>query len=259
MGPFPRFAALVAIMVAVAVARADSTRMPRKDASLPLKEYLEKGMPSLDKPWKKEDYKKAAEVLATLDPASYPRSGSLRSGVLFARMTDISSLKSEILKLPVKQRMVRLTDLQTIEAVAQPYFRADKQQMSNYDRELIAFVSAALPLDRALVDALDELKATVPPQQAARMEAQVNVTVALSLADLLTDIPLLYSKSPMDESVHRALFQTLSEHLPPLMKSFDQVQRDRIIAEMQTAQKNERDEVMRKEIADFVDSLSKQK
>ena len=256
MGLASRPVAVVFVLAAMGIARADSTRMPRKDTSLPLKEYLDKGMPSPDKPWKQEDYKKATEVLKSLDPTTYPRSGSLRSGMLFARMTDISSLKSEIPKMPVRQRLPRLNELQMIEGLASPYFKADKEQKSNYDRELVVFISAALPTDEALIAAFNELKSTLPKQQAARLEAQMGVVIGLAVADALNGVQSLTAHPPMDADVHRSLLQVLRDRLPPLMKSFDEVQQQRIISDMQKALDKERDADLRKEMADFIKSLT---
>ena len=222
MGPLPRFAALIWVLVAIGVAHADSIRMPRKDTSLPLKEYLDKGMPAPDKQWSEADFMKAAEVLKSLpDPTTYPRLGSLKSGVLFARMSDTSELASIKQKTPNEQ-MTRLRDLRAIKAVSLPYFTADNAQKCNYEREIVAFLTDALAVDKAILDVLGEAKSTAPtPQLAAQVDEPLKKLAQEAAMDIVDSARYLYVDPPMSDGEHRHLFEALRDRVPPLMKALE--------------------------------------
>src|SRR5438105_120503 len=82
--------ALLALSICVRIAHAGPTLpTPAPDNSLPVKEYVDAGVPPIDKPWMEDDYKKAGTALSAIartDPTKLPRFGSKRSGELFAHV-----------------------------------------------------------------------------------------------------------------------------------------------------------------------------
>jgi hypothetical protein len=69
--------------------RAQAEPTPAPDNSLTLKEYIDAGVPAIDKPWTAGDYQKAGTTLADIakkDPTKLPRLDSKNSGDLFAHI-----------------------------------------------------------------------------------------------------------------------------------------------------------------------------
>jgi hypothetical protein len=94
---------LIAWFFLTLAARAGAAEPSVPDGSLSEKEYMDRGMPALDRAWTSADMAKAAKVLAVIGkehPEQLPRIRSKKSGTVLARLADTQPIDELIKQAP---------------------------------------------------------------------------------------------------------------------------------------------------------------
>jgi len=98
MHPNLAIASMIIALILPLVYQGGAAQAPpvAQDHSLSQQAYIQKGLPSSDRPWFTKEYAQAALVLRSLaasDATQLPRYGSPVSGAVFARIVSRDSLK----------------------------------------------------------------------------------------------------------------------------------------------------------------------
>lgn len=180
------------------VAPASAHEVPA-DNSLPLKDYLDAGVPAHDRNWTGSDMQQAAEALGKLtkeDATLLPRYQSPRSGKLFARITAADNL--ELYENQISPIEVRVHDaiilMQSSNQILVLYATAFADQKVA-DSEMIEMIGTTLRLSATIVQLIDEFLPTLDqndPTYPTRMESLDNVrknlaTVVIANLKVLTE------------------------------------------------------------------------
>jgi len=144
-----------------------------QDRSIAVREYVAAGLPSPDRDWTGEDFRRAALVLA---PRSdhLPRHGSARSGQLFDRIASDKNLAPLREKsVPLQTRLPgALQYMQGLNTIAKIYIDAfAKRQVA--DRDVVELLRALMRLTEVMFDLVDEFLPTLDktdPQYAVRLK-----------------------------------------------------------------------------------------
>ena len=153
-------AALVALSAGAPAAQAGPTAAP--DNSLTVKEYVDAGVPPIDKAWTPEDYKKAGtalEAIAKGDVTKLPRFNSKNSGELFAHITSQKNLELFGDKtVPVETRAEKTRTIVSYLPVFVVYANAIKPDQT-FDAETLELGGFILRAELAAAQVITELKA----------------------------------------------------------------------------------------------------
>lgn len=164
------------------------------DRSLSADEYISLGMPSYDRKWTGQDIAVAASKLQALPASQLPRSGSKRSGPMFARIVardnlDIFRLSS----LPVATRIsASVNAVESLNAVLKVYLSAlVANPAGETGAELVELMGAELRAVEVALDLIDEYVPTLSkkdPQYSARLAGleQIRQGLAMLLSGVLT-------------------------------------------------------------------------
>lgn len=148
---------------------ADAKPAAEEDRSLTVAEAEAMKFPPLDRPWMGKDYLAAAEILSrlnTLDGARLPRSGSARSGELFAKLTTTGHFASfNDPAVEVKKRVPEaLEQFQTLGQLAKIYDSAAGRKLIGPTEGLELF-GTQLHAARRVLMGLDEYVASLDEEK----------------------------------------------------------------------------------------------
>ncbi|QDT28221.1 hypothetical protein Enr10x_35610 [Gimesia panareensis] len=163
------------------VASADKIAIPA-DNSLPLKDYLDAGVPAHDRNWTGSDMEQAADALSEIakqNAGQLPRYQSLQSGKLFDRIIAADNL--DLYQNQLSPIEVRVHDaiilMQSSNRILVLYATAFADQKVA-DSEMIEMIGTTLRLSAAIVRLLDEFLPTLDendPTYPVRMESLDNM------------------------------------------------------------------------------------
>lgn len=144
-----------------------STTSAPADESLTLEEYLAAGLPAHDRSWSGHDALRAAAALEKLSqgaPQRLPRSGSIRSGTLFARLVSPQNLELHRNPLfPLGQRLPDALNWTQAAAQLQMLYANAANQGAVGDSENVELLGLQFRLAALMVGVVDELLPTLDP------------------------------------------------------------------------------------------------
>jgi hypothetical protein len=172
---------------------------PLEDKSLSVAEYEKLGMPSIEKKWQLNDYKKAVDVLTQLKstPERLPRFQSKTSGPVFAKFLDIRGIEEFIAQSShetIDQMVISMEVVQCLKGFGMIYARAawpkhslTAEQIELQEPVMILLVKAQAS-SKKYFEALDQSDAEYPAkkQSYASMQRGFGIIVT-GMIIMLTD------------------------------------------------------------------------
>ena len=208
-----------------------------RDRTLTPDEYMDIGLPAVDRPWAPQDYRSAMNVILALDDNEIPRSGS-RSAAVVDRMANPENLGLLLNRsLPLDQRVLAsLEIMESTNAIVKFYYAAQSANPALADdtMTLLGFLlqgtSAQLRLIDEFVPTLDSTDPTYETRMAGLdgMKAGLAQIVQGVLVSLGEDH--VYS-----EAARAALAARVAETYPamqPMLPPLARVEFDRLLKQM---------------------------
>ena len=140
-----RLVAVVSLLLISSVSAAFA--QAEDDHTLTSAELVERGMPSPDHVWKSDDFDRATSVLAGIDDHTlWPRSGSKRSGAMFARLVSSENFAPiGDANVPMGTRLATFTSiLRAYSSTLNGYVSLFADGKPGYDVELVDLMTALL-------------------------------------------------------------------------------------------------------------------
>lgn len=213
--------------------KSDSASIP--DRSLSPQEYIALGMPSCDRPWLAPDIVVATEKLQAIykqSPEKLPRSGSEKSGAMFARIVsneNFDFFQSRALPLSVRMEQA-MVYFQSLNSFLKLYFAAYTSGKST-TRELVELMGAQLRFIQVALVVLNEFIPTITkedPEYATRMAAMERVRQ--SFARILSSCLLTLTETQYyDVSSRTKLLGYCRETFPNIIREITKLSQQEIL------------------------------
>lgn len=250
--------AVAVALLLCAAAQGQSLRKPRKDGSLPAKEYLALGVPPVDIVWSNEEYEKAADVLdklASAHPEQLPRSGSVKSGGVFARMTAAENFANMTdKKADISIRINGFLSMKALGRIVSTYVKAINHDHENYEREYIFLFASIVMTDgqcaRYVLDMLQPGATTDVEQK--RVRSFLPTFRTDFVRNVTTATTIIHNAGRYDVAARTALVDSLAQHLDPMLTVLEPEQRKSIEKLLTDVTDAEPDQALRAKVNDLV-------
>jgi hypothetical protein len=238
-----RFATVIALVLATS---AFAERLPiAPDESLPVMAYIEAGAPASDREWTSADYEKLAAALTKIaekNARQLPRFDSPKSGALMQRIVspaNFGSIRDRQLTLAV-----RLTEAgaitQRIGAVVMLYATATNEGEA-FDRELVELMSFIARVTVETWATVDELLATLTPEERAARAAGLD-TVRAGSAQIISGAIQTFGETDVYRPAELVrLANALRETLPSLFHRLSDESAAELLVQLRNAAENATD------------------
>ena len=268
MGVAVRLSLILSIAVALCFSQttsAQSLRKPRHDDSLPVKEYVAIGVPDPQAVWTNEDYEKAAEALekyGNSNPEKLPRSGSLRSGILFARIVapenfaDFTNKKTDV---SVRAGLIRSES--ALVKIINLYISAYNRTHANYEREHVALSAAVTMAEGQTARFLMDFLSTAGRSDPQRMNFQNSMWSIRNELHQNTSTMIKIIGDPTWYNLESRTVATnaLVDHLDPMLTVLDESQRKDLARLLKDVADAETDEGLKGKLQDLVKLANKER
>ncbi len=131
-------------------------RQEEQDHSLTVKEYMQQGIPPINRPWNHDDLSTAVNILQlirTKDSLALPRFNSRKSGPLFRHMTsleEVAFLNND--HLPLRDKSFMLQNFLNLEGQLTGLYMNPKSEQQYYSEELVRLYMFALAIAQKMLD-----------------------------------------------------------------------------------------------------------
>ncbi len=251
-------------IVLPAMAYADGLRPARHDGSLRTAEYVQMGMPDPDKVWSDGEYTKAVEVLQKLEataPEKLPRTGSLRSVTVFARM--VAPQNFDVLfdrSTDVSIRITHQSRVWDFVKLCQVYSDADKRT-AQYEKELVALSETMLDGDAKFPGLAQDLMKTVAPTdpQWPKAEALWKNFKAGVYQDVKSVVVFIGDVQHFDIASRSALATALQRNISHFGELFDAEKWRALKQQIQKVIDAEKSPIVKKKMETLLATINEQK
>lgn len=219
-----------------------STRTdPPPDRSLTVKEYVDRGIPSVDKPWTADDQKKAVLVLLTMsvkESDKLPRFESARSGAVFSRLVD-TGVRERFLdrKIATEKRFNEAgNEFETRYIILQAYLAAFvKNGVGN--AEMVEISASTLRIAGTFLVVLDEYFATIPeddPRYARKAKSRQKIESGVRDMVMGAVLNVVVKEEPYDMKARKRMIVHLKVDVPAFFYRVRLRERARILSKLQS-------------------------
>jgi hypothetical protein len=227
---------------------------PAPDNSLTVKDYVDAGVPPIDKAWMEDDYKKAETALSAIartDPTQLPRFGSKRSGELFAhiisrKILDLLSDKA----VPIDTRIDNDWVMDACGPILDIYDRAGKPDRV-FDVEQLELSGHIMRAQLAAAIAMNEFNAAHKKEEGPGMK-QIRTQFA-TCATMTLNFMMNHASVRTTEAVRFA--GQLKEFLPKLQGELLPEAQQQLKARLKKFAEGEGDKELKKALSELVLAL----
>lgn len=252
---------LVVAMVNPLFAQTREQIEPLEDKSLTVAEYEKLGMPSIEKKWQLNDYKKAVGVVTQLKttPERLPRFQSKTSGPVFAKFLDYRGMEEFIAQsanAPVDQLVISMELVQCLKDLGMVYARAawpkhslTVEQIELEEPLLILLIKAGVGAKKYF-ETLDQSDPDYPSKKQSYSTMQQGFGVVVGgMIIMLTDHTYVSPASRKRQA------KIMHKYVPDIVNLLTDDQRSKYLNRLEKLAKSEKDAFIKKLLDQIVEKV----
>jgi hypothetical protein len=189
-------------------------------------DYMQRGLPAIDRPWSAPDYQAALRIFAALPIEQLPRTSSAQSAAVINRLTDPANLGVLMNRsLPLNVRFPGAMDLvDAANAITKIYLAAASKDTALVEDlvRLLGFMLQAATTEAALIDeflpTLNKSDPTYPTRMAGLAQSTMGFAQTVQGTLLTLRDPRGYSRTSRVRlaKIVVSVWPRMVSHLPPL-------------------------------------------
>ncbi len=229
-----------------------------KDYSYPVEQYLQLGIPDIDRPWKVSEF---GDIVATLreikhaNPLSLPRKDSQKSGRLFAHMVSLDNMYFlDLDTLPLYEKAYRIQSYVHIQNEFCDIYTDLYRREQYYSKELIELYIFGIRVSEEMLNLAYQINESDAPGDVG-MQSGFTAIQYIYVTMLTDALNKQQHTSLFDASALETLGDTIASSIRKNMYWFDSLHVAKIKENMKAVIDSSTSDKTRKEYMDLLNSL----